>query len=261
MTVPARLIVIAVLASLVAVSHAAAQSPTAEEQARELFDRAVSLLAEEHYGEAHDLLVEALELDPRASTAFNLASVLVGLNRAREASDLLDRVERGEYGELPEEHAGSVQALRAAIEARLGYIEIRAHGAPAIDIELDGTLLETVAEDSVTERQVDPGIHEVRGIAEGHTTATERVTIGAGERRRVELVLETVLPTPPPRRPVADPPMREPRIDGGGGSPWPWIGLAGALAVGAAVVIVLVLSADDGGRPFDCDPVFGCTDV
>ncbi len=245
-------------------------------RARALFERAVPLLEAQRYGEARELLVEALALDPRASTAFNLASALTGLSRAQEAYDLLGRIERGELGEVPERYRENIETLRATIEAQLGQIEIRTSGADTVSIELDDVSVGAIESRSAIQRYVSPGSHRVRGTAEGFDPAEREVTVAAGERSRVLLELapvETAAPSPSETanatmtatgtaEPAPAMTAAEDDDDAHGPGPGAWIGIGlGVAAIAAAAVIIGVLVGSGDSRAFACDAVFGCNDV
>lgn len=78
---------------------------------------------------------------------------------------------------------------------------------------------------------LSPGAHEIRIHAEGFRTETRRFDLAAGERRRLEVVLQ---PDPGPFA-----------------SPWLWIGV-GVLVAGAAAGVGAAVAAESGASDCAC---------
>lgn len=145
---------------------------------------------------AIDRLRESLAIVPRPATAFNLALALRGAGRLRDAITQLDALLEGEHGALRPEQRGEAETLRREAAADLATLRIHAHGAPAIELRVDGERIERSVE-GVVETRVDPGEHVVTASAPDHATVERRVRVMRGAAAEIELVLGPLVDTRP----------------------------------------------------------------
>lgn len=178
---------------LVFVGTAAAQPTTepteeapdpAEEEARILFDHGRELAEERRFAEAVEAFERSLERHARPSTRFNLALCLFALGRHVETLDVLERY----VAEAPPEEAeGVIEARRMMALARGRLATLAVETVPAdASVTIDG---DTVSD--ARELRLDPGVHVVRVAALDHATHVMRLELGAGERRRELVRLES----------------------------------------------------------------------
>ncbi|MGE0790794.1 MAG: hypothetical protein AB7S26_34285 [Sandaracinaceae bacterium] len=232
-----------------------------EADAESLFREGVTLLGEGRYEPARAVLTEAFELEPRASTAFNLASALHALGRSVEAQGFLDRIESGDLGPLPEGFSDAHARLRTSVRAQIAELALTL-GAPAVvDITIDGAARGTIARGSTESYWLAAGEHRVGADANGFAPFERALTLSAGGREALTILLQASAADrvdPAPATPDPDGP--DPIAPTGGGDDAGVIvgvvvGIGLALAVAAAIVAVVLVTQP---AALSCDPVVGC---
>ena len=229
-------------------------------EARALFDQAVPLLEARQFADAVDPLRRSLELFPNLPTAFNLGVALSHVGQTQAAIDLFESILDGTYGALSDTQRADTSAMRRQARADLATLRVRASGAPAIRIDIDGQHVGDVVGGAELTWQIDAGEHLIGASADGFVPIEETVTLRRGQRRRVTLALgeTTELSTGDPDRATGhlDPiHERTPRDTGGlSTSAALWIGGGLALAVVAVVAIAVIASTDQTADPVT-DPV------
>lgn len=239
-------------------------------EAQRLFHEGLRLLSESRYESAGAVLERALQLEARASTAFNLATALHAQGRSWEAHLLLLRVTRREFGALPEGYAETARELRRALHGDLGRIELTYSGEGPATVSIDGEAAGELVAGSALTRVVPPGTHEIAAAAEGFVPVRQRIDVAAGEVR--SLSLELVRLGAVGEVGSEDGSGELGREDGGevGGEDGSagernarasarrlrlGVGLGVALAAVAAVVVVVLVTRDDA---VTCDGPVGC---
>jgi len=265
-----------VCAPVVAVAPAAAQGETraqgevaqgeaaaeAAAEAERLFHEGTRLLEEGRYESARVVFERALTLEPRASTAINLASALQALGRSWDAHLLLNRLEAGELGELDARFDEALAALRRAVSEGLARLELRVAAPRSVEVFIDDERAGELVTGSVLGRVLAPGTHTIRVEADGHRASVERVTLEPGQTLSRSISLEPrIAPEPAPHPPLVDgaEPLPEPASEPSGGVD---VGLVVGLSVAAVVVLAAVgvlvgVVVADGSS---CDAVIGCVE-
>ncbi|MEM9193124.1 MAG: hypothetical protein AAGF12_28380 [Myxococcota bacterium] len=219
--------------------------------APQLFLEGTALLGEERFAEARAVLERAFALEPRASTGFNLASALHGEGRSVEAATLLDRVEAGEFGALPEGYQEVVADLRSAIGETIATLVLDLRRPTEAQLLLDGEAIGSIAVGSRVERLLSPGVHRLEAVAPGYRPWTRQLPLRTGQRLRVPIEL----------LPLSSEPLPIEEVEEGGFPVWVLVVAGAALLVGGGIAVgVLVAGSSDDGA-LRCDPVLGCIDT
>jgi hypothetical protein len=165
-----------VAASLAVVApRAAAQEAVvsaSETEARERFEAGRTHARYERWAEALLEFQASEALTPRAVTEFNIAATLLRLGRAREALEMIVRLEARD--DLDERVARDLMSLRAAARDVIRTLAVAVAPADA-RIEIDGEVIEGTG--SPRAIPLDPGPHAIVVTAPGH--AEHRATLGA----------------------------------------------------------------------------------
>lgn len=212
--------------------------------ARVLFDDGRALVKAGNAAEACPKFEGAMHLYPSGGIALNLADCYERVGRTAsawtefgEAASLADRTNR------PDD-AAEARRRQTAIEGKLTRLVIHAPRSIAgLTIKRDGAELPAAAWDLPI--PVDPGSHEIRAEAPGHTPSVQSVSASAeGQTTSVEVPPLAPMPsTAPPLAPVAStvPPPGEPQQTSG--PPMPTIppsGEAGGSSAGRTAGWILV---------------------
>lgn len=206
----------------------------------------------------------ALEQMYRASTAYNLALVLVDLGRPTEALALFDGVLALPDAELPSGRTrADILSDRASADATRAVLELSIGGAAAASVRVDGEPLGQLQRGLPVIVALDPGAHWIEGDAEGMPTSRIQIEAEASTRRDVTL---TFVPAETTREPIEVPsPEEVARREVSTGevvSPPPRpvrsalvIGLVslGVVLIVASVLTAVFLTRDDGR--FREDPI------
>lgn len=107
-------------------------------------------------------MTRCLSLQPTMARAFNLAIVLRNAGQARRALGLLDQIERGTYGELPESRREALVAQRATTLASVATVVVTL--PPMEDqgeISMDGLDTRPAMAGATVTFYVDPGEHVI----------------------------------------------------------------------------------------------------
>jgi hypothetical protein len=156
----------------------------------ELFQQGMQAMERNRFDEAVELLRASLESSARPPTAFNLALALRATGRLADASQYLERLLEGRYGDVPDSGVDEARELLATIVADMAELRIDIDGPDDAQLRVDGALV-APAEDGVVMR-LDPGRHVVVLSASEHRTVERDVRLARGERARFTLRLERV---------------------------------------------------------------------
>ena len=220
---------------LVALSFAssgalAQEGDPAFDQAREHFQRGVSLMQNENWEAALIELEQSLGLHETHSALFNAANCLKALHRYPDAlRRFYDWQERYQGSGYDDEEAAVVAAVEE-LRGYLGLIVVVVDVAGAA-VSVDGESVGTTPISEPISAQVGP--HTVAVEASGYVPATREVTVVAGSVVRVEIQLE---PAPVAEGPETPTPVAT-TDDGGVDQLWFWLTGSAAVACGVSAAI------------------------
>jgi len=219
--------------------------------ARELFRQG---MLESQLGEwdaARETFTRLHQLTHRVEVLLNLGTAQSESGHVVEAADSYRAFLRDASESLRQQHGASATAALERATARIAHLTIGAQLSAQLRVELDGEALEP--SELGIELPVDPRAHEVvLRDATGTVLDQRRVTLGDGERTRIELAT----PEPPERSEEvtpqelasrADPelsPVTTAPVDASHGDD-AWLiglGVGGAALVVGGVVLVVVLT-------------------
>jgi len=193
-----------------------ASVPCARAQAQDvgasqtMFDKGVADMQQGRYATACPEIAESLRLDPRAGTLFTLAECYAKAGKTASAvaryQDYLDQYARmtpdqqGKQQDRPqvaERQRSALTPLRPMLTLRLPP------GAPAdTEVKRDGEVLGGPS--LALALPVDPGAHVVTTQISGGAVSSQTITLAAGEKKDVVLVVSTS-PAGAPLAPGAPP--------------------------------------------------------
>jgi hypothetical protein len=183
---PRRLISMALALVLsLGATVALAQSEATKKEARERFDRGLTLF---NQGDDTGALAEfqrAYELIPHPLVLYNIGLVYATMRRPVEASDALGKLVEAP-GSLDTERLENARKVRAEQIARVGEIEVVAD-VPGAAVEVDNV---EVAKTPLSKPlRVSIGQHLIAIVARGYLPARRSVTVAGGARARAAFEL------------------------------------------------------------------------
>jgi hypothetical protein len=214
------------------------------DRAKELFDRGVVDLEAGRYDTACPAIEESYKLDPRPGTLFTLASCQEKWGRIATALRRYDEYLAAYAALSPDKKAkqGDREQVSRAQKAELAKkvpeltLALPPNVPAGTRVTRDGVALEP--NELGVPLRVDPGDHVIVTQAPGAPASTVHVTMAAGERKGIALVVpspEAAAPiaAPPPPPPAAPPPPPS--------APPPNVRLiAGATTLGVGIVFGVV---------------------
>lgn len=227
---PRGLVALGVLFTALAVSSAArAATPQDRAAAREHLTQAQDLKKQGQLAEALPHFEESQRLDPKLTTALDLADCAELAGKLVEAESYWAAArDQAKREEKPQSRARAEQRL-AAVEKRVAHLSLQlAANAPAgtqvlrDDLPLDQASLGTA-------QALNPGDHLVVVKATGHDDAKYPVKLAEGDNQTLAIAAGPAIaaapppPPPPPLRVVAPPPPQP--QDSGSGSGQRTVGL------------------------------------
>lgn len=221
---------------MIALVLALATVAQAQDSARALADRARVAAEEGRLAEARTLLEDALEREPSAAFAFNLALVLEPMGELLDADALLGRLLAGDFGVLDAERRERVEQFRAEIRANIATVEIRTRGRDA-EVRVDGVLRGRTQGRRLS-IEIDPGERHVE-LTAGNDRVGRTLAIRPAETRAVEFAIGAVSEDPVE---IPDEPLDD--GDTVWESPWLWTIVAVLALGGAGVAVGFALSGD-----------------
>lgn len=252
-----------------------AQSDEDKAAARALATQGAEALQANKYAEALDLVTRAEALVHAPPHLLLIGRAQVGLGRLVAAKETFLKATREQLDpKAPpafKKAQGDAKEEMDAIEPRIGSLRINLKGSGAanagkITVKLDETQVSSAL--IGVYRPVDPGKHIVGAFVPGRSPVTQEITLGDGEKKEVELTIDTPVslvdeekkfdppPPPPPPPPSKTSPLRIVGIAGMG------LGVAGLVTGG----VFLGLSsstqteANDAFTKCKAQPG-GCTDA
>lgn len=217
--------VVTLWATLLLASPVSAQTPTDELEARALFEAGQQAVERAQFDDAQRLFERSLELHPTPAAAFNAAVAAEEAGALPTAIGHLDRLLAGDYGALPPARRDAVGALRDSMVERVGTLVVRAD-APEVQVRIGEETLDVHGEATV---HLAAGTHRFVVEVPGRAPRPRQITLSAGERRTVDLMLEARVDTE-----IAAGPSDVLSPDTSRG---PDLGLILGVAVGAALAI------------------------
>lgn len=163
----------------------------ADDEARELFERALALKDVNNYADACPLFEQSMRLAPGAGTQLNVAACLSHFGKYKEAKALFERVEREATAAGATKAAERARAEIIALDKVMPQLTIELGSMPSgTTVELDGKPVETG-----TQMPIDPGPHTIRAfgarrvdyVAKAGHTGTVKLEEITRERPRLVL--------------------------------------------------------------------------
>lgn len=217
--------------------------------AESLFQQGISAMEKGDLARACEVLTESQRLDPGGGTLLNLAlcheragRTTTAWARYLEALGVARRDKRDDRVAFAEEHI-------RALEPKLPRLSIAlAERVDGVCVRVDDVELRAGA--SEVPIPVDPGEHVVRVAAPGRREHTARITVLAGESKRLAVPALTREPATAARIPPAalspGPPAETPRAREGAQRTAGWVltGVGGGGLIGTAVLGMLAIGAE-----------------
>lgn len=203
-------------------------SPEARERAQRLLAEANEKFLARQYKEALLKYEEAVAAWDHPGIRFNMARVLIALERPLEASANLERALA--YGKEPLEEQTYAEALnyQRLLAGQIAELHVRC-GQAGVDVKLDGEVLLRCP--GAATRKLLPGSHALVGTQPGMLTYNEDVMLLGGKSREVNVTLVTLESATEYRRRWAV------------WRPWAVVG-AGAVVAGLGVLLDLKARGD-----------------
>jgi hypothetical protein len=171
---------------------APAQEDDSVAQARAHFERALALVDANKHGEAAVEFRRAYEAKPHYSVLYNLGQAQLASGSYVEAYEALGAYLKEGGDRVPGKRRAELEAELARLVGRIGELHIAVEPADAL-VRVDGKPVVAGGE----ALRLEAGTHTVAASREGRLPLEREVTVAAGERAAVELVLE--------KMPVAEP--------------------------------------------------------
>lgn len=163
----------------------------ADDEARELFERALALKDVNNYADACPLFERSMRLAPGAGTLLNVAACLSHFGRYQEARALFERVEREATAAGATKAAERARAEIIALDKVMPQLTIELGSMPtSTTVELDGKPIAVG-----TQLPIDPGTHRIRAAGARHVDYvakaghTGTITLETAGRQRPREVL------------------------------------------------------------------------
>ena len=223
------------------------------------------------FGDALIAFAAAYKADPQPKFLYNIARCHEKSGDLAKAAEHYERYLReAPDAEDREEVETQAEFLTQKLQATMGRLEIVSEPPGAV-VQVEGKGRSENVKTPWT-GWLEPGVHELKAMLEGHEDEARRVALTAGDEKKVELEMKPVggaEPEPEPKKPAApaEPPQdakpeaapapevakaKEPEPAAGGGADpesggaggiWGWVGL-GVGAAGLAGGVVFGLMAD-----------------
>lgn len=174
------------LALVLGTAPVVAQPANVKQEARERFDRGLTLFNQRDDGGALAEFQRAYELVPHPLVLYNIALVQAAMNRPVQAVDSLDKL-LAAPGSLDAERVEHAKKVRAEQTAKIGLLDVKVNVEGAT-IEIDNVSVGTTPLSAPL--RVSGGVHLVAAVAPGHIPARREVSLAGGGRASVSFELE-----------------------------------------------------------------------
>lgn len=164
-------------------------SSDVSKRARELFEQGKTAMSVGRFDEARLALSESLRLVPKASAAFNLAVAYRGMGQPKEATEVLDRVLSGTYGDAPPEMQEQAERLRSEALADLVPVKLTLAGAKRATVRVDGVEAGHAVQGVPLKLIVNPGERLVSVVAPMRDPWQKTVLARAGKLTSLQVTL------------------------------------------------------------------------
>lgn len=214
-------------------------APAQVEEARRLFLEGIEFGRRERWADAARSFEASLNVLPRASSAFNLASALYRLGRIVEAQAFLER-----YRSLAAPDDPNHQAAVALLgELSLAMARITLYlDPPESQVVIDGK--HRAGEGRLRELPMDPGVHSLEVRARGYHSYVEQLRVSRGQPMAREIALD---PLPAPETVVVEVQAEERPIYK---KPVFWVAVGAAVLAAGGTAVAVALSTDKIGEPY-----------
>ncbi|MEM9863969.1 MAG: hypothetical protein AAF938_20385 [Myxococcota bacterium] len=237
------------LALLTSASAASAQDPLVE--AREAHMAALAALEENDLEVAEEGFRRALRLGRRASSAYNLALVLIDRRQFTEARDLLRELLADEYGEAPVA-TGELQTLVRRAEAGQATLVLETNHGQAIEVEVSG-VGGVLRADEALRLRLDPGPHRVEAAVPIETLEVE---LRSGQTHTHQVVLRAPeAPGPVRSEPIRSAPDEDVATPSGTRRRRRVIGAVLGIVAAAGLAVGIAVAASGGGGSSSDPPI------
>ena len=159
--------------------------PAAQARARALFDQGNALLIQGNITQALARYQEAVTVWDHPAIRFNMAIVLIKLDRPIEAYESIERAIEHPDALEPAEYA-QAQNYKLLLEGQVAELTITCT-EPGARVTLDGKYLFTGGHDDEMTTRVRTGEHQVVASKPGRLTETYNLTVMARVRNRVDV--------------------------------------------------------------------------
>jgi Tetratricopeptide repeat len=224
------------------IARAAPEDPTANRnEAKRLRDLGAAAMEQGKFADAVEAFQQAYEIYPTPNLRYNLAWALAEVGRFAEAVDAFEEFLATAPAADPGARERATARLRE-LESRIARLEVVVAPADAV-ISIDGQPPRLPRMAGIP---VMPGARRVVAERLGYARRSERVTLAAGEHRRIEWMLALSATPAPAQSPAIAATARTDRK----GAPvykkwWLWTAV-GVVAAGAAVGLGVGLTARSG---------------
>jgi len=239
-----RIVPIATVAlSLCVALPSNAQTDEDKAAARALATQGAEALQANKFAEALDLVTRAEALVHAPPHLLMIGRAQVGLGRLVAAKETFLKATREQLAATAppafKKAQGDAKAELDAIEPRIGSLRIALTGSGAanngkVTVKLDDQPVSSAL--IGVHRPVDPGKHTVAAFVPGRSPVTQEVTLGDGEKKEIELTVDTPVSLVDEENKFDKPPPPPPPPPSTGMTPLRIVGIAG-MGLGAAGLI------------------------
>lgn len=184
----------------------------ATSEARQHFDRALSLVDDAQMAEALIEFQRCYEIKPQYQVLYNIGQAYIALARPVEAHDFLERYLKEGGAAVPKNRRADVEKELVRQQARIAMVDLNVQ-PPGATVRVDNRTLGTAPLSEPV--RVGVGTHVVAASLDGYAAAETNVTVAGEDRRVVELSLEkiaSVAEVPPPAAPPVAAPIVAPMV-------------------------------------------------
>jgi hypothetical protein len=169
---------------------AAAAEPAPGGDAKQHFQRGITLVDVGRFEEAAVEFELAYAIGPRPTVLYNIGMAYAAARRGALAVEAFKRYLRSSAGEVDPRRSKEVRAQVERLEAQLAAIELDVTPRSA-EVRIDGRVVESVGPVAL-----DPGHHVLEASAQGHATLRRDLTVASGTAAKIVEALPLARPAP-----------------------------------------------------------------